>query len=28
VIEEVGGIGDERDHHGTESSSRHRIEIE
>jgi hypothetical protein len=28
VIEEVGGIGAERDHHGAESSNRHRIEIE
>lgn len=28
VIEEIGGIGDERDHHGGEPSSRQRIEIE
>jgi hypothetical protein len=28
VIEEVGGIGDERDHHGADSSNRQRIEIE
>jgi hypothetical protein len=28
VIEEVGGIGDERDHHDAESANRQRIEIE
>lgn len=28
VIEEVGGIGDERDHHDGESNDRQRIEIE
>lgn len=28
VIEEIGGIADERDHHVSESSERQRIEIE
>lgn len=28
VIEELGGIGDERDHHDAEPDSRERIEIE
>lgn len=28
VIEEIGGIGDERDHHDGEPSRRQRIEIE
>jgi hypothetical protein len=28
VIEEVGGIGDERDHDDADSGSRQRIEIE
>ncbi|HEX6300055.1 MAG TPA: hypothetical protein VF148_06295 [Acidimicrobiia bacterium] len=28
VIEEIGGIGDERDHDDDESSTRQRIEIE
>lgn len=28
VIEEIGGIGDERDHHDGEPSTRQRIEIE
>jgi len=28
VIEEIGGIADQRDHHDAESSKRQRIEIE
>lgn len=28
VIEEIGGIGDERDHHEADSSTRQRIDIE
>jgi hypothetical protein len=28
VIEEIGGIGDQRDHHDGEQSQRQRIEIE
>lgn len=28
VIEEIGGIGDQRDHHDGEQSPRQRIEIE
>ena len=28
VIEEIGGIGDQSGHHGSESNARQRIEIE